>query len=386
MIVLLCAVTYRLWTFGKAELDGYDEQIYGFYVRTLGEQGVAGLRSAIHEWSSHAWLREGPLPFRITYIACGTGMCRLFGAYDLNALAMLSLGCGIVAVLLGFLLARRWFDTPTAFAAGALLITSPLATALSRCALQDSMFALLILAVMLLLEEYWQRKRRLTLLALTLAMTAAFLTKETFWLLYPVFGAALFFYGRRHGWSGRWALVLPFGLAPLAALAVALWLAGDWTTLRQTYAFYAAMQSKIGYAQAFQQGPWFRYAVDLCLLAPVPLALAVAGMATGTWQESGRKTAALYLVGGVAVFSLLPLLNARLILFADTPLRILAAAALVGLARGSGAKPVRTWALVPLVLAVTFLDWHLFQKVFVEGKVYDPVTAHLVHALGFLPK
>jgi 4-amino-4-deoxy-L-arabinose transferase-like glycosyltransferase len=385
MIVLLGAITYRLWTFGKPELDGYDEQIYGYYVRTLGEQGAAGLRSAIHEWPTHAWLREGPLPFRIAYIACGTGMCRLFGAYDLNALAMLSLGCGIAAVMLGFLLARRWFNTPTAIAAGALLVTSPLATALSRRALQDSMFTLLILASILLLDEYWHRKRRLTLLALTLAMTSAFLAKETFWLLYPVFGAALLLYGRQNGWSGRWGLLVPFGLSPLIALAVAIWLAGDWTTLWQTYTLYAGMQSKIGYAQAFQQGPWFRYAVDLCLLGPVPLALAVAGIAAMRTGD-GRRVATLYLVGGIAVFSLLPLLNARLILFADTPLRILAAAALIAFARGSDTQPRRIWVAAPMVLAVAILDWRLFEQVFVQGKVYDPVTAHLIHALGFLPK
>ncbi len=389
-IALVLAVTavYRLLSFGHVPLTGFDEHVYAFYSRTLSDGGVPALREAIAAWDTDPRLRSGPLPLRVAFVAVGSLGVRLAGGDGTVGIAAVSLLSGLALMLLGTGLAVRWLPRDAAIVAATLLGTSPLAAALSTRALQDTFVAALFAAVLLLLDRALVTRRSRDAAMLLPLLTVCFLAKESTLFMYPVF---LVVYGLRQGYHHRVvtsALALVFAAAPLLAVAVMAWVAGSFDRLWTVYAAYQRAQGEIPYALAYQQGPWFRYLVDFVLVAPAVCIAAAAGIfgAGGGARAGTRALAPATLAVLLVVFTGLPLMNLRLVLFADVPLRMLAAAGIVDTARRlrPGCRE-RRLSIVGAALLLALLDIVAYQTLFAGGRTYDPVTAALVRSLGLAP-
>ena len=388
VLVVAAVVAFRLLTFGPPELNGFDESIYTHYGEVLGRGGVAGLRHVAERWADHEQLSKGPLPFRVAFIGAGALSCRLLGEYKPFGFAVVSLIGGLLLAVAGVLLARRWMSgTVGPVVAGVLCGVSPLATGLSRRALQDSMFAALVVLAFWSLDRFMEKRQVRDAAVLGVTLFLGFLTKESMLFVYPLLMAIFLI---REGYRDRQQIV-PLAVAvilpPVAALGVMAYVAGSLQGLMSTYSSYSEMQRTIPYALAWQQGPWFRYLVDFLLISPVAVLLAVVGAASmRAFCGRGRALLATVLVLGLAIFSCLPLLNLRIVLFLDTPLRILAAGGVVALGQkfGRNAREA-TLVLVGVAAVAMLLDVMQFHTFFISGGVYDPITANLVKALGFMP-
>jgi len=388
LLVLAAVMGFRLLTFGPPDLNGFDESVYTHYGEVLGRGGVSGLRRVAENWASHEQLRKGPLPFRVAFIGAGALCCRVLGEYRPFGFALVSLVGGLLLAVAGVLLARRWMNGIAGpVVAGVLCGVSPLATGLSRRALQDSMFAALVVLAFWSLDRFMEKRQGRDAAALGSVLFIGFLTKESMLFVYPLLLAIFLIRGGLRNRQGIAPLAAAIILPPVAALGVMAYVAGSLQGLMSTYSTYSEMQRTIPYALAWQQGPWFRYLVDFMLISPVVVLLAAVGATSaGAFSGRGRALLATVLVLGLAVFSCLPLLNLRIVLFLDTPLRILAAGGVVALGQrfGRNAREA-TLILVGVAAIAMLLDLVQFHTFFVSGGVYDPVTANLIKALGFMP-
>ncbi len=385
-LIALCACAYRVLTLGPVALNGFDEHAYLFFIKTFAAKGFAGLRELIAQFPVNENLSKGPLPFRIGFIVAGWLSCLLLGSYSVESLAALSFIAGILTIAVAYLLLKEWFSRGTAFTAALLLIVSPLMTGLSRRALQDPFFALIVVTAMWLYHLSWTRPRFSTLLFLAAALLAGFLTKESMLFLYPAFAAAALYYRQTVPVNPGFRIAIPFLIAPALYACFCSWLAGGFHNVFSAYAAYAAMQDTIAYALKFQKGPWFRYMVDFMLVSPATCLLSVAGMicAARDTDTRGRSFSAIYLLGGLAVFSILPLLNLRMVLFLDLPLRALAALGILALARTLTPGRAFSAGVIALTAIILALDVSQFFRLFVMAHVYDPVTSALIAANGFV--
>ena len=386
--VLALAVLVHLLLPSAGPLDGYDEKIYGTYILTLCGHGVSGLRTVAEAWPGDERLNKGPLPFRVAFLATGAAVHRVLGGDPLANLALVSHGFGILTVLAAGWLFRRWFPPLPAAVATLLVLASPLLLGLSRRALQDTCLAFFAVLALALLDRAWREQRRADLVGLTVVLTLGWMTKESMLFLHAVFAVLAVYYGVTVGWRGRWPLLAVFGVPPLLYFGMCVALAGGLHPVIETFTVYGRQQLAIPYARAFQQGPWYRYLADLVLVSPLTFLLALAGLAETGRAPAGYRlgAAALGTLAGLAVFTCLPLLNVRLLAFVEVPLRALAAAGLGALAQR---LPTPRWGrpalwLVAGATVAIAVDASQFVRLFETGRLYDPVTAELIRAGGFV--
>ncbi len=388
LVVVAAVVVFRVLTFGPPTLNGFDESVYTHYSEVLGEQGVAGLRSVVADWACDETLRVGPLPFRVAFIGAGAACCRVLGEYSPFGLALVSFAGGIVLMLAGILLAQRWMSGRVdVVIAGLLCGVSPLACGMSRRALQDSGFAALVVLTFWSLDRFLERRRVGDVLLLGVTIFLGFLTKESMLFVYPLLLAVFLMRGGYRERRRLGALAAAVVLAPAAALGVMIAVAGSLWLLLSTYFTYSELQRSIPYAQMWQSGPWFRYIVDFMLISPVVMLLAVVGAtSTGVFERRSRSLITAVLVLGIAMFSCLPLLNLRIVLFLDTPLRLLAAGGIMAVGQKLGGTQRKgVWIAAGIAGIVVLLDLVQFHTFFIKAGIYDPVSFSLMQALGFAP-
>jgi len=367
-------------------LGGFDEQMYRIFAIALGTDGPAAIRYIVQQFPDNETLRQGPLPLRIAYIAACTLAGKLLGGYSFFNLALVSLISGIGVIILGYFLLREWFGPSVVFLSCLLLVTSPLAAGLSRRALSDSFFTFLAAGIFLFYDRSWRYKRMRDALCLGVFLTTAFLAKESVLLLYPCLGLAAFYYRKEMHCVMPLRIAVPLFLSPLIYLLVSAWIAGGLQAYLHTYITYSQMPRSIAYSLKFQKGPWFRYLIDFFLISPGVYIFSLAGMCSFVrLQDSfGRRLAVVYSLGGLVLFSMLIFFNLRLVLFVDIFLRALAALGILSLAGRFKNINYRYAALAVLLILVLATDIHQFFKLFIRAGVYDPVTAFLIDANGFV--
>jgi len=387
LVILLIALTWRLLTFAGPEPVGHDESVYRFYAQTLGERGWDGLRSVVHEWPDNPGLNKGPLPYRLFFIVPAMWACRLLGGYTVAHIALLSSLFSIGFIVVTLVLARRWFGPVYGFFIALLMVFSPLAAGLARRGLQDTCFAFVAASSVLLYDRCWKHRRRSDVWLLGIALLAGFLTKESMAFLYPSFFLAGLYYARK-GWRGKVHIAVPFAFAPLIHVAIVSWLSGGLSEALDTYQSYSIMQRQIPYALKYQSGPWFRYLVDMILLSPLAVLLAIVG-ASSSWTDRdtamGRHLSLIYLLSGLAVFSLLPLLNVRIVLFLEFYVLVFALVGILDLSKRISPNPRLQFAAFGLLIVLLIANEIVqFNTIFSTSGIYDPITLNLVHATGFV--
>src|SRR5256714_3374735 len=140
--LLIITVVVRLPTMFGVKRTGWDERAYVVFAQTLDKSGVSGIRQWMHDYPTNESLQRSPLPLRVGFIVPAMLTCKILGGFNPTNIAWLSFLCGIAFVILGAGFAENLAGRRIAIICAALLITSPLAAALSRRGMQDSFAAL----------------------------------------------------------------------------------------------------------------------------------------------------------------------------------------------------------------------------------------------------
>jgi len=383
-LLLVITIAVRLPTMFGVKRTGWDERAYVVFAEALGKGGVSAVRQWLHDYPSNENLQKSPLFLRVGFIVPAMWTCKILGGFNPDHLAWLSFLCGVAFVLLGARFAENLAGERMSIFCGILLISSPLAVALSRRAMQDSFAALIMLACLFFFDRCWRRRSIVDLVALALLLCLALLTKESALLLYPVMAIAAGYYFRAMRLRASPWLLLPLIAAPLIYLAIEIAICNGIDNFTAVYRSYASLQKSLAYTVQYEKGPWFRYLVDFLAIAPLVFIAAIAGFFVPHQNalRHGRNVALIYFAGAVLFFGQMPIVNVRLVLFADMFLRFAAAAGIIYLAAKFGDKWSR-WALSFGLALFVLLDFFQFYQIFVAGNVYSPTTFLLLRAEGF---
>jgi hypothetical protein len=365
---------------------GFDEALYRGYVNTLIEHGI----TSYPEISEHYVAVQSRLPSailpptRFLYIFAAYLGHQCFATEALASLRAVSSFFSILSLSLCALFAWRLGERAITLAVSALIACAPTQIHMSQHALIDGVFAFWALLCLWLLWENLHHPGDWRWLApYTLGLAFLVLTKEN---AFFVFFALLVLLAANHwlkfGRITRLLLAMTF-IGPLIGVTVLVNLCGSLETTYRIFHLLVSKASALPYAIATGDGPWYRYLVDLMLVSPVILILAIGGV----FRLQSSDTAALYLLLFVgASFAVMANvrygMNLRYANMWDMPLRYLAVVCLTTLSLSFGRyRMAVVSAAIVLICAVDLRQYHIF---FVQHSLYELVTEGLLRAVQIL--
>jgi len=398
--ILLVGTILRIALHGEANYNPGDETTYLRYATMVQEGGVAAWPEVVEWFEASEW--EIPSPVRWGYVLVSAGACAAAGECTYDVLAWISTLSGIAVIVLVYLLGVATLGRGTGLLAAAFVVLSPLQLAMGRRALQDEVVCaatlLALLAVRRLATMDADSRRALPLVLAAGAVSFAMVIKETTVLFYPAFLILAWPEARRR--EIPWRLAVPLLTAPLTLVGgYVLLMSGSGDSAAELVGRMVGAQAGIGFAPpsgsytaTYQGGSPHRLLIDLLALNPLVVMMA---LGAGAYAVAGTRTAigpgATRIVFATAasavLFAALPNRNARLWVPLDALFALLAAHYLVTVLRTRFPRDAAVrWGLAgACVVFVGAVNWILFRRVFLEKGVYDPVTAHLLWALGMIP-
>ena len=266
----------------------------------------------------------------------------------------------------------------------ALVAFSPLQIHLAQHAFIDGVFTFWAILNLWLLWENLQRPNDIRLLAaFSVSLALMVLTKENSFFVYLALAGLVA--------VNRWAKfgyvtpkLLVAGIAgPLLGVAALVMLAGGIHQFIEIYHLLVSKAETLTYAIKTGDGPWYRYLIDLMLLSPLVLVLAIGGIFT----QVRKHPTYVYLVAFVG-FTYAVMCNVRYgmnLRYAsiwDLPLRALAAAQVGAVAARFGSR--QTLATGIVIAALCAYDLHQSQLFFMDGNLYELVTGGLLQVVKIL--
>jgi 4-amino-4-deoxy-L-arabinose transferase-like glycosyltransferase len=384
VLVVLISLAVRVPEMFGFQRTGWDERAYAVFAKTISQGGVSGIRQWMHDYPTNESLQKSPLLLRVGFVIPAMLVCKMLGGFTPDNVAWLSFAAGVALILLGAHFTEVLTGRRIAMLCAVLLITSPLAAGLSRRGTQDTFTALVFLACLYFFHRCWVERTVFAHSAFGLCLTLALLTKESAVLLYPLIALAAIYYYYAMKLRPRYWLGLALILAPLVYLLIETWICGGLGNLVDTYRIYSTLQNKLEYTTRYEKGPWFAYALDLLAIAPLAFVSGIIGLSMPTKESTGhgRNLALIYLAGICLLFAQLPIINVRLILFADVFLRLAAILGASYFAAKFSTKWVRPF-LFAIIGLIMVNDAFAFYQVFAKGNVYSPTTFLLLRAEGF---
>ena len=191
--------------------------------------------------------------------------------------------------------------------------------------------------------------------------------------------------------SNRWLqfgtvtreLLLATIAGPLLGVVILVFLAGGLHNLIDTYRLLVSKASQMPYAIQTGDGPWYRYLVDLLLVSPIILILALGSI----FRLDRTKRPELYFTIFIAASYLVMCnvkygMNLRYANMWDLPLRFLAFSQIVALA--SLAKAYRATIIAAAVVVLAAIEFHQYIVLAVRYPLYELITHDLLRALQIL--
>ena len=170
---------------------------------------------------------------------------------------------------------------------------------------------------------------------------------------------------------------------PLAALTVLVTLAGGMGPFVEIYRLLVSKAETLQYAVLTGDGPWYRYLVDILLVSPLILILAIGGVFT----QLRNHRASVFLVAFVG-FTYLVMCNVRYgmnLRYAsiwDMPLRVMAAAQVTALSVRFGARQMLGLTLA--IVALSAYELRQYWVFFMNFPLYELVSEGLLRAVKIL--
>jgi len=160
-------------------------------------------------------------------------------------------------------------------------------------------------------------------------------------------------------------------------------LAGGVPILIDTYRLFITKNYGLKYSELTQDGPWHRYLVDLLLVSPIILLLAVGGIYNLTREKRLEWFLAIFLVSTYTMMCGIRYgINLRFANMWDLPLRMLALSQVCFFA--AILQRWRNVALASFVALICITEIHNYVILEVKYPLYDLVTKDLASALQIL--
>ncbi len=286
--------------------------------------------------------------------------------------------------LVGGIAAWRMFGLRALPAVLALMACAPTQIHFGQHALIDGVMAFwATICVWLLWENLRQPNRTGWLASYAACLACMVLTKENAFFVFVALCGLIA--------VNRWAkfgtvtprLLVVSVLGPLAGVLLLVSLAGSVGTFVEIYTLLVSKAQGLTYAIKTGDGPWYRYFVDLMIVEPLVLILAIGGAFTLL-----RENRAYGYLLAFAAFSYVVMCNVRFgmnLRYAsiwELPMCALAAGQVARLAQRFA--PRQGFALVLALLALCAYDLRQYDIFFVDAKLYELVTGGLLHAVKIL--
>jgi 4-amino-4-deoxy-L-arabinose transferase-like glycosyltransferase len=365
---------------------GFDEGLYRQYVKTLIRDGVTSYPDVVEGYISAQEKLPGSIlpPVRFLYIFAGYLWHCFFGSEALDALHSVAAFFSVLTLVLATVFAWRLRGSRWALAVAALIAFAPTQLHMSQHALVDGFFTFwALLCLWLLWENLSAPHDWRWLVTYILALALLVLTKENsffVWIALVVLMVAN--HWLQFGTVTR-ELAVATMVGPLLGVVVLVFLAGGVPTLFHSYQLSVGKNFELRYAVLTGDGPWHRYLVDLLLVSPVILILALGAI----FRLDRAKKPELYLSIFIAASYLVMCnikygMNLRYANMWDMPLRFLAFSSLVALVTPLGRyRSIVLGLAMGLICAVELRQYIVLS---VQFPLYELVSEGLLRALHIL--
>jgi 4-amino-4-deoxy-L-arabinose transferase-like glycosyltransferase len=255
---------------------------------------------------------------------------------------------------------------------------------MSQHALVDGFFTFWALVSLWLFWENLQAPRDWRwLVAYIVALALLILTKENSFFVWVALLILLI--------TNRWLqfgtvtreLVIATILGPLLGVVVLIFLAGGIDVFVQSYQLSVGKNFQLHYAILTGDGPWYRYLVDLLLVSPIILILALGTVFRLNRAMKPELFMSIFIASSYLVMCNLKYgMNLRYANMWDLPLRFLAFSQIVMLA--SWIKQYRGVIIAAAVVLLAAIEFHQYIVLAVRYPLYELITHDLLRALQIL--
>jgi 4-amino-4-deoxy-L-arabinose transferase-like glycosyltransferase len=365
---------------------GFDEGLYRNYVNGVIREGLGNYPSIVDHYIEVQKTLTGSIlpPVRFLFILAAYLWHCLFGAEALAALHDVASFFSILTLLAATAFTWRLKGPGWALGVAALMSCAPTQIHMSQHALIDGFFTFWALLVLWLLWENLRAPRKPWLLVLyTIALSLLVLTKENsffvFFALLTLLAANRWF---GFGSVTKELLVCTF-VGPLFGVVVLIFLAGGIETLLTVYKLSVGKNYSLNYAIMTGDGPWHRYLVDLLLVSPVILLLAIGSVFRLNRAETAELYLAIFIAASYAIMCNVKYgMNLRYANMWDMPLRFLALSQLV--AWGSLLRKYQPALIATAVVLICAFELRQYFILAVQHPLYELVTEGLLRGLNIL--
>ncbi|HYY13073.1 MAG TPA: hypothetical protein VE758_01420 [Chthoniobacterales bacterium] len=365
---------------------GFDEGLYRKYVEALSQGGITSYPDIVDGYIEVQKTLPGSIlpPLRFLYIFAAYVWHLLFGCDALAALHQVAAFFSVLTLGLATIFAWRLRGAMWGIGVAALTAVAPTQLHMSQHALVDGFFTFWALLVLWLFWENLQAPRDWRwLVAYVSAFALLVLTKENsgfVWVAILVLLVA-------NTWLGFGTimreLVIATILGPLLGVVVLVFLAGGVDTLFHTYQLSVGKNFQLRYAVLTGDGPWHRYLVDLLLVSPIILLLALGSVACLERTKRPELFMSVFIAASYLVMCNLKYgMNLRYANMWDMPLRFLAFSFLVSLI--TRVRRYHNILLGVAVAAICAVELRQYIILAVQFPLYELVSEGLLRALRIL--
>jgi 4-amino-4-deoxy-L-arabinose transferase-like glycosyltransferase len=365
---------------------GFDEGLYREYVNALIKDGITSYPDIVEGYIEVQKKLPGSIlpPVRFLYIFSAYIWHLIFGCEALEALYQVAAFFSVLTLALATTFVWRLRGSTWALGIAAFMAVAPTQIHMSQHALVDGFFTFwALLCLWLLWEKLGAPRDWRWLIAYISALALLVLTKENSFFVWVAIIALII--------SNRWLqfgtvtreLVVATIVGPILGVVVLIFLAGGIDTLFQTYQLSVGKNFQLRYAVTTGDGPWYRYLVDLLLVSPVILILALGSIFRLDHTKKPELYMSIFFAASYLVMCNVKYgMNLRYANMWDMPLRFLALSALVSLT-----APLRRYRSVVLGVAVALIcaiELRQYIVLAVQFPLYELVPEGLLRALRIL--
>jgi hypothetical protein len=365
---------------------GYDERLYEAYAKAIGANGLTSYPDIVQAYIEKQKTLPGSFlpPLRFLYIFLAYVYHALFGTPERTALHYLSSIFSMLTLLLSAVFASRLGRASYILGVTALMAVAPTQLHMSQHGLIDGFFTFWAMLALWSLWENLRSPRDWRWLALyVFALCACVITKENaFFAWIALVGIVV---------ANRWLAVgivtretiIATVLGPVLGVAILVMLAGGVGTLIETYALSVSKNYTLEYAIQTGDGPWHRYLVDLLLVSPIVLLLAIGALFTIQRKRKVEWFFLLFIIVSYLIMCNIKYgMNLRYANMWDLPLRVLAFSQLLFLARYF--PKAQNWLLIGATSLLCLIEFHQYIVLAVHFPLYELATQYLMYALKIL--
>jgi len=391
VFVFAFGILLRVWPLTSCPGVGFDEGLYRAYTQTLLKVGIFNYPAIVDHYISVQRTLTGSIapPLRFLYVGTSTLWCWMSGAEPLQGLRQIASFFSILTLGVAFCFVLRMAGRGAALAVLALMACAPTQIHMSQHALLDGFFTFWALLTLWMLWENLQRPGRPALLAAYAACLALMvMTKENSAFVYIAILAILA--------CNRWLkfgtvsspLLLATLIGPAIGVAVLISLAGGPATILTSYQLSVSKNLTLEAAIRTGDGPWQRYLVDLMIVSPVVLILALGALLHLDWNDPMQRAQRFMVVFIGASYLIMCNvkygMNLRYANMWDAPMRLLAFTQLGFLADRFALKQRTLW-LTLAVAAICAAELRQYWILAIQyNHFYEMVPEVLLRAVKIL--